>query len=98
MSNKKRNMSQCLSFSFSRFIFLLLSKSSIAVHVCLWNGVDWMVVFFVFLFLFLTPVTKLIGIVRTEVSVAPNVELMGRQRQILLNIIRQIKRGSIHIL
>lgn len=95
MSNKKRNMSQCLSFSFSRFIFFLLSKSSIAVHVCLWNGIDWMVVF---CFLFLTPVTKLIGIVRTEVSVAPNVELMGRQRQILLNIIKQIKCGSIHIL
>lgn len=58
--------------------------------------IGWSFVFFSFLFL--TPVTKLIGIVRTEVSVAPNVELMGRRRQILLNIIKQIKCGSIHIL
>ncbi len=53
---------------------------SLAVHVGLWNDVDWMVsvVFFHFSFFVLTPVTKLIGIVRAEVSVAPNVELMGK--------------------
>ena len=80
-----------MSFNFS--LLCLLSEASLAVHVGLWNGVDWMVgfVFFRFFFcFFLTPVSKLIGIIRTEVSVAPNVELMERQRQILLTVMKQI--------
>lgn len=98
MSNKKRNMSQCLSFSFSRFIFFFFCRNRQSPSMFVFGMVliGWS--FFFSFFLFLTPVTKLIGIVRTEVSVAPNVELMGRQRHILLNIIEQIKCGSIHIL
>lgn len=56
--------------------------------------IGWLVfVFLIFLFLSfpsLTAVTKLIGIVRAEVSVAPNVELMERHRQILSAIMKQI--------
>ena len=58
----------------------------------LWNGVEWMVSWS--FFLFLTPVAKLVGVVCTEVSVAPNVELSGTQKHMLLNVVKE-KRSYI---
>lgn len=74
MKCQKRGLSQCLFRFFS--VICLLSNASFAVHGGLWNGVDWMVGFVYFSFL--TPVTELIGVVRTEVAIAPNVELKGK--------------------
>ena len=79
MSNIKESESM-LVVSFSFIYFMFCPIASLAVHVGLWNGVDRMVgLCFSSSFVFLAPVTKLIGVVSTEVSVAPNVELMERQ-------------------
>lgn len=84
-------MSQCLSFSFSPFIYFVFSPKRHSPSTLVFGMVliGWSDFNFSFLF-FLTAVTKLIGVVRAEVSVAPNVELMGRQRHILLTIMKQI--------
>lgn len=69
------------SLSLSFCLLCLLSQASLAVHVGLWNGVDWMVDFVPsHPSIFLTAVTKLIGIIRTEISIAPDVELMTGHR------------------
>lgn len=50
----------------------------------------WLILFFP-----LTPVTEFVGVVRAEISVTPNVALMRREKQILLNISRQ-KCDGVH--
>lgn len=55
----------------------LLINASLPVHVGLWNGVNWMVAL---VFYLLTAVSELICIVCAEISIAPNVKLMRRQR------------------
>lgn len=40
----QKNVSQCLSFSFSRFILSTVQIVNYRPR-CLWNGVDWMVIF-----------------------------------------------------
>lgn len=78
---QKKVVSQCLSFSFSSFFdFVFYPLCHLLSMLVFGMVLDGRFLFFHLLLfspLFLTAVTELISIVRTEVSIAPNVELNG---------------------
>lgn len=87
-----------MSFSFfCMYFFFCPKRRSLSMLVFGMVLIGWSILCFSISLLLLTPVTKLIGIVRTEVSVAPNVELNGRKRQILLTIMKQITIKCSHV-
>lgn len=77
--NEKKSESIACCLVFVYFVFCPMRHSpSMLVFGMVLTG--WSILFFSPISFFLTAVTKLISIIRTEISIAPNVELMRGHR------------------